>query len=94
VEAGIHSRRRAANELGVEDPETEFARWLAKAYLSTARCQTGRRPGLAPGRRECLADWRRLLDSSLYLVGHRLRQGPHVSGGAAAHGHRHGHRQH
>jgi len=30
VEAGIHSRRRAADELGVEDPETEFARWLAE----------------------------------------------------------------
>jgi hypothetical protein len=28
VEAGIHSRRRAADELGVEDPETEFTRWL------------------------------------------------------------------
>jgi hypothetical protein len=28
VEAGIHSRRRAADELGVADPETEFARWL------------------------------------------------------------------
>jgi hypothetical protein len=30
VAAGIHSRRRAADELGVEDPETEFARWLAE----------------------------------------------------------------
>ena len=29
VEAGIHSRRRAADELGVEDPESEFRRWLA-----------------------------------------------------------------
>ena len=28
VEAGIHSRRRAADALGVEDPEGEFARWL------------------------------------------------------------------
>jgi hypothetical protein len=27
VQAGIHSRRRAANELGVEDPEAEFQRW-------------------------------------------------------------------
>lgn len=26
VEAGIHSRRRAANELGVDDPEGEFER--------------------------------------------------------------------
>lgn len=28
VSAGIHSRRRAADELGVEDPDTEFQRWL------------------------------------------------------------------
>ena len=28
VAAGIHSRRRAAAELGVADPETEFERWL------------------------------------------------------------------
>jgi hypothetical protein len=28
VRAGIHSRRRAADELGVEDPEQEFQRWL------------------------------------------------------------------
>ncbi len=28
VEAGIHSRRRAANALGVADPEVEFRRWL------------------------------------------------------------------
>ncbi|GAG40280.1 unnamed protein product, partial [marine sediment metagenome] len=28
VAAGIHSRRRAADELGVQDPETEFERWL------------------------------------------------------------------
>jgi len=28
VAAGIHSRRRAADELGVEDPEAEFRRWL------------------------------------------------------------------
>jgi len=26
--AGIHSRRRAADELGVADPDAEFARWL------------------------------------------------------------------
>ena len=30
VAAGIHSRRRAADELGVEDPEGEFRRWLAE----------------------------------------------------------------
>lgn len=28
VASGIHSRRRAADELGVEDPEQEFRRWL------------------------------------------------------------------
>jgi hypothetical protein len=27
VAAGIHSRRRAADELGVEDPDAEWARW-------------------------------------------------------------------
>jgi hypothetical protein len=28
VASGIHSRRRAADELGVSDPDAEFARWL------------------------------------------------------------------
>ena len=28
VQAGIHSRRRAMDEIGVQDPETEFKRWL------------------------------------------------------------------
>ncbi len=28
VASGIHSRRRAADELGVEDPEAEYRRWL------------------------------------------------------------------
>jgi len=28
VQQGIHSRRRAMNEVGVKDPETEFKRWL------------------------------------------------------------------
>ena len=28
VQGGIHSRRRAMDELGVKDPETEFGRWL------------------------------------------------------------------
>jgi hypothetical protein len=28
VASGIHSRRRAADELGVEDPEGEYRRWL------------------------------------------------------------------
>jgi hypothetical protein len=34
VEAGIHSRRRAADELGVADPETEFARWLEERRMA------------------------------------------------------------
>lgn len=36
VAAGIHSRRRAADELGVEDPELEFSRWLEE-QRATAR---------------------------------------------------------
>lgn len=28
VQAGIHSRRRAMDEIGVQDPETEFKKWL------------------------------------------------------------------
>ncbi len=28
IQSGIHSRRRAMDEIGVEDPETEFSRWL------------------------------------------------------------------
>ncbi len=31
VAAGIHSRRRAANELGVADPDSEFERWREEA---------------------------------------------------------------
>jgi hypothetical protein len=30
VAAGIHSRRRAADEIGVEDPEAEFERWRSE----------------------------------------------------------------
>jgi len=28
VQTGIHSRRRAMDEVGVKDPESEFNRWL------------------------------------------------------------------
>jgi hypothetical protein len=35
VASGIHSRRRAADELGVEDPELEFRRWLEERALET-----------------------------------------------------------
>ncbi len=34
VAAGIHSRRRAADELGVDDPDREFQRWLEEARLA------------------------------------------------------------
>ncbi|MBN2239030.1 MAG: phage portal protein [Dehalococcoidales bacterium] len=36
IQTGIHSRRRAMNEVGVTDPEMEFTRWLEerKAILS------------------------------------------------------------
>jgi hypothetical protein len=37
VGAGIHSRRRAADELGVEDPEAEFRRWLEEQRAAEAR---------------------------------------------------------
>ena len=36
VAAGIHSRRRAADELGVEDPELEWRRWLEEQRLLDA----------------------------------------------------------
>ena len=28
IQSGIHSRRRAMDEVGVKDPEAEFGRWL------------------------------------------------------------------
>jgi hypothetical protein len=37
VASGIHSRRRAADELGVEDPEGEFRRWLEEQRELEAR---------------------------------------------------------
>ncbi len=39
VQTGIHSRRRAMDEVGVNDPETEFQRWLEerKAILKMNR---------------------------------------------------------
>ena len=45
VAAGIHSRRRAADELGVADPDAEFARWLEEQEQirsETARSENGR----------------------------------------------------
>ncbi|MER3421721.1 MAG: portal protein, partial [Chloroflexota bacterium] len=44
VAAGIHSRRRAADALGVEDPDAEFERWLAEeARILTTRDGPARR---------------------------------------------------
>jgi hypothetical protein len=33
VASGIHSRRRAMENLGVQDPEAEFSRWLEEKRL-------------------------------------------------------------
>ncbi len=35
VDAGIHSRRRAADEMGVADPESEYERWREEERLRT-----------------------------------------------------------
>ncbi len=37
VASGIHSRRRAADELGVADPDAEFSRWLDEQELLETR---------------------------------------------------------
>jgi len=46
VAAGIHSRRRAADELGVADPDAEFGRWLEEQERlsagEAARSENGR----------------------------------------------------
>jgi len=42
VSAGIHSRRRAADELGVADPEAEFSRWLEEERSAEAGSANGR----------------------------------------------------
>ena len=45
VASGIHSRRRAADELGVADPDAEFARWLEEQEqirADAARSENGR----------------------------------------------------
>ena len=45
VASGIHSRRRAADELGVADPDAEFARWLEEQEQirpDAARSENGR----------------------------------------------------
>jgi hypothetical protein len=46
VQSGIHSRRRAMNDLGIDDPEMEFSRWLEerKAILVMNREFNGGNP--------------------------------------------------
>lgn len=36
VTTGIHSRRRAMDELGIEDPEAEFGHWLEEEQRKAA----------------------------------------------------------
>jgi hypothetical protein len=36
VSSGIHSRRRAMQNLGVDDPEAEFERWLEEERQATS----------------------------------------------------------
>ena len=53
VAAGVHSRRRAADELGVADPDAEFGRWLEEqerilgdaATTMNGRAAVGREAG-------------------------------------------------
>jgi hypothetical protein len=33
VSSGIHSRRRAMDELGIENPDAEFQRWLEEEEM-------------------------------------------------------------
>jgi hypothetical protein len=54
VASGIHSRRRAADALGVEDPEGEFSRWLEEEASVSGTAQHTRTapPNGVIGRRE------------------------------------------
>ena len=59
VQAGIHSRRRAMDEIGVQDPETEFKRWLEEREtilrmnkelnVRSTRSDVRERASLSPG---------------------------------------------
>jgi hypothetical protein len=59
VQAGIHSRRRAMDEIGVQDPETEFKRWLEEREtilrmnkelnVRSTRSEVRGRASLSPG---------------------------------------------
>jgi hypothetical protein len=50
VAAGIHSRRRAADELGVADPDGEFARWLEEQSALVREPATNSNGRVAVGR--------------------------------------------
>ena len=53
VQSGIHSRRRAMEEVGVKDPEAEFNRWLEeRETILSMNKELGLRParGVARGR--------------------------------------------
>ena len=39
IDAGVHSRRRAADEVGVADPEAEFERWRQERQLIDTSAQ-------------------------------------------------------
>jgi hypothetical protein len=52
VAAGIHSRRRAAGEVGVEDPDGEFGRWQEEE--AALRELTSRAPAIAGGQTNAL----------------------------------------
>jgi len=46
VQAGVHSRRTAMDEMGIQDPDEEFSRWLEERarILKMERIDTGSRP--------------------------------------------------
>lgn len=51
IGAGVHSRRRAADALGVEDPEAEFARWLEEQRQARDVHGVAPLPGAEPASR-------------------------------------------
>jgi len=56
VQSGIHSRRRAMDEVGVEDPEMEFGKWLEeRATILKMNRELNVRPGRG-GARERVAE--------------------------------------
>ena len=47
VSAGIHSRRRAMDELGVEDADAEYRRWLEEEQMAGKGLGLGIEPFLS-----------------------------------------------